>query len=81
MLKRVASEAFLTTKRMAQYPFHIRDAVERNVENFKCSRYCGYRDLCTIELLGGNTRPLMKNYKVGDPQDYYQDRAGELRGV
>lgn len=81
MLRRVASEAYLTTKRMAKYPFHQRDAVERNVDSFKCDRYCGYRDLCTIELMGGNTRPLMKNFKVGDPQDYYQDRAGELRGV
>ena len=80
MIKRVAGEAYHTAKRMAKYPFHQRDVVERNVDPFKCSRFCGYRDLCTIELMGGNTRPLMKNYKVGDPQDYYQDRAGELRG-
>lgn len=81
MIKRVASEAYLTAKRMAKYPFTLRDAVERNVDQFKCSRFCSYRDLCTIELIGGNTRPLMKNYKVGNPQDYYHDRAGELRGV
>lgn len=81
MLKRVAGEAYHTAKRMAKYPFHQRDIVERNVDMFKCSRFCGYRDLCTVELMGGNTRPLMKNYKVGDPQDYYQDRAGELRGA
>lgn len=81
MLKRVASEAYLTAKRMAQYPFTLRDAVERNVDMFKCTRFCSYRDICTVELMGGNTRPLMKNYKVGDPQDYYQDRAGELRGT
>jgi hypothetical protein len=80
MIKRVAGEAYHTAKRMAKYPFQQRDVVERNVDMFKCSRFCSYRDLCTVELLGGNTRPLMKNYKVGDPQDYYQDRAGELRG-
>lgn len=79
MIKRVASEAYHTAKRMASYPFQQRDIVERNVTT-TCSRFCGYRDLCTVELIGGNTRPLMKNYKVGDPQDYYQDRAGELRG-
>lgn len=80
MLKRVASEAYLTAQRMAKYPFHQRDVVERNVDMFKCTRFCSFRDLCTVELMGGNTRPLMKNYKVGDPQDYYQDRAGQLRG-
>lgn len=80
MLKRVAGEAYHTAKRMAKYPFHQRDIVERSVNPSGC-RYCAYKDLCTIELLGGNTRSLMKNYKVGDPQDYYQDRAGELRGV
>lgn len=79
MLKRVASEAYHTAVRMAKYPFEQRDIVERNVSR-SCS-FCAYKDLCTVELMGGNTRPLMKNYKVGDPQDYYQDRAGELRGA
>lgn len=80
MLKRVASEAYHTAKRMAKYPFHQRDIVERNTDDRGCRYMCSYTDLCTVELVGGNTRPLMKNYKVGDPQDYYQDRAGELRG-
>jgi hypothetical protein len=35
-----------------------------------------------MELLGGNTRPMIKqNYKVGDPMDYYHDKAGEPKGV
>lgn len=29
-------------------------------------------------IMGTNLRPLMKqNYTVGDPNDYYQDRAGD----
>lgn len=80
MIKRVASEAYHTARRMEKYPFQQRDVVERNVNPMGC-RWCAYKDLCTVELIGGNTRPLMKNYKVGNPQDYYQDRAGELRGA
>jgi hypothetical protein len=81
MLKRVASEAYHTTKRMAAYNFKQRDAVERSVDSRGCRWMCSYTDLCTVELLGGNTRPLLRSgYQVGDPQDYYQDRAGELRG-
>jgi hypothetical protein len=81
MLKRVAMEAYHTAKRMAAYPFDNRDIVERNVDSHKCRRFCGYQDLCTVELMGGNPTPILRSsFKVGDPQDYYQDRAGELRG-
>lgn len=80
MLKQIASEAYHTAKRMAKYPFHQRPIVERNNDRSNCKYMCGYRDICTTELLGGNVGALRKNYVVGDPQDYYQDRAGELRG-
>lgn len=81
MLRRVASEAYNTTRQMAKYNFAQRDAVERSVEMRKCEYFCGYRDLCTTELIGGNTALMLRNnYRVGDPQDYYQDRAGEQRG-
>ncbi len=80
MLKRVASEAYHTAKRMAKYNFDQRDAVERNSSRSNCEWMCGYTDLCTTELMGGNVGALRKNFKVGDPQDYYQDRAGELKG-
>ncbi len=81
MLKRVASAAYHTSKRMHSYPFHQDVIVERAVNN-DCSKFCGYRDLCTTELMGGNTQFLLKqNYKVGDALDYYQDRAGEQKGL
>lgn len=80
MLKQVAAEAYHTARRMAKYPFHQLEIVERNNDRSNCTYMCGYEDLCTAELMGANTAPLMKNYKVGNPQDYYQDRAGELRG-
>jgi hypothetical protein len=77
MLKRVATENFRTSKRMHSYDFSNPDAVERVVER-GCTFSCSYTDICTVELMGGNTRPLLKqNYRVGDPMDYYQDRAGD----
>lgn len=81
MLKRVASAAYHTSKRMHSYPFHQEAIVERSVQN-DCSKFCSYRDLCTTELIGGNTQFLRKhNYKVGDALDYYEDRAGEQKGT
>lgn len=79
MLKRVATENYRTAKRMNTYDFDNADAVERVVER-GCTFSCSYTDICAVELLGGNTRPLIKqNYTIGDPMDYYQDRAGEVR--
>lgn len=81
MLKRVASAAYHTSKRMHSYPFHQEAIVERNLTG-DCENFCSYRELCTTELMGGNTQFLRKhNYKVGDALDYYQDRAGEQRGT
>lgn len=81
MLKRVAAEAYHTTRRMAKYNFDQREAVERNANRSNCQYMCSYTDLCTVELVGGNVGALSKNYKVGDPQDYYHDRVGEVRGT
>lgn len=80
MLRQVAAEAYHTAKRMASYPFHQLSIVERNNDRSNCTFMCSYEDLCTTELMGGNRNALMKNFTVGNPQDYYQDRAGELRG-
>jgi hypothetical protein len=66
---------------MAAYPFHQRDIVERNVDSKGCKYMCSYTDLCTTELMGGNTTFILgKTMKVGDPQDYYEDRAGDVKG-
>ncbi len=82
MLRRVAMAAYHTSKRMHSYPFDKPDIVERNVDSGACTYRCGYTDICTTELRGGNTQFMLKNgYTVGDPMDYYQDRAGEQRGA
>lgn len=79
MLRQVAQEAYRTHQRMNEYDFDA-PGVER-VPDRSCGFMCSYTDLCTAELLGGNIKPLLKqNYIVGDPNDYYQDRAGEVEG-
>lgn len=78
MLKKVAREHYHTSKRMNAYDFSSEAPVERVIER-GCEFSCSYVDLCTIDLMGGNINPLVKqNYIVGDPMSYYQDRAGEL---
>lgn len=80
MLDRVMAENFHTSLRMHDYDFGQTDMVER-VANTSCKFSCSYVDLCTVELLGGNTRPMIKqNYIVGDPNDYYNDRVDADQG-
>jgi hypothetical protein len=69
MLARVASEAYHTHTRMREYDF---DMAER-VTDRSCEFQCAYNRLCSTELYGGNPQPLRRNFKVGDPHDYYDD--------
>ena len=78
MLRRVALENFHTSKRIHTYDFTNEAAVERVVER-SCNFSCSYTDICAAELMGHNIKPLIRqNYKVGDPNDYYNDRAGVI---
>ena len=78
MINRVLMGNFHTHLRMHNYDFSEPDAVERVVER-SCEFSCNYVDLCTAELMGANTRPLIRsNYTVGDPNDYYNDKAGDF---
>lgn len=77
MIARVLKGNFHTSLRMHDYNFSDPDAVERVVER-SCEFSCNYTDICAAELVGANTRPIIKqNYTVGDPNDYYNDRAGD----
>lgn len=78
MLKRVAMENYHTSKRMHSYDFSQVDAVERVVDR-GCTFSCSYTDLCAADLMGANTRPIIKNnYTTGDPNEYYNDKAGDV---
>jgi len=73
MIDRVVKSNIHTSLRMHDYDFSDPDFVERVVER-SCEFSCSYTDICTAELLGANTRPLIRqNYIVGDPNDYYND--------
>lgn len=77
LINNVLKEAMRTADRMNNYDWSDPAAVERTVGRH-CQFMCSYTDLCTNELMGNNTRPLLRqNYDVGDPMSYYHDRAGE----
>ncbi len=82
MLKRIAAELYHTSKRVRDYDF---DHAERVVEN-SCRWTCDYSELCALELWRGeDLRPnegVMRNFKQGDPLDYYNDndRDYEIKG-
>lgn len=80
MVKQVVREAYRTSRTMHTYDFDSRD-VERNPDR-SCSFMCDYKELCQVELMGGNAKLLTRTlFTVGDPQEYYQDRAGEASGM
>lgn len=73
MIDRVVKGNLHTSLRMHDYEFDDPDFVERVVER-SCEFSCSYVDLCSAELIGANTRPIIKqNYIEGDPNDYYND--------
>lgn len=81
LLKRMANEGYQTHLRMNAYKWDKVQSIER-VPDRSCSFMCSYRDLCTMELFGGNTTHLRKTrFKEADPMDYYQDeRPGQEGG-
>lgn len=77
VIKAVVQEAIHTVKRMRKYPFHKQTFVERNPER-SCVWGCSYRNLCETELMGGNADMVRKReFRIGDPMDYYQDTREE----
>lgn len=73
MLRTLMREQLHTSKRMHEYPFELRDAVER-VPDRSCGFMCSYDDLCTLEAFGGDTHMLRRQkYETVDPLYYYND--------
>lgn len=78
MIERVVQGNYTTSLRMHEYDFSNPDAVERVVDR-GCTFSCSFTDICTAELMGANTRSLIKqNYTTGDPNSYYNDKAGDM---
>jgi hypothetical protein len=71
LLENVLSSARKTAERMHTYDWDDRVSVERSVGRH-CN-WCSYKDICTTELFGGNVDLAKRQFKVGDPLDYYKD--------
>lgn len=68
-----ALREFMTTQeRFEDYNFDPLVA-ERTPDRMGCKNMCSYRDLCTAELHGYRTKHIMRNYRVGDPFEYYEE--------
>lgn len=73
MVTQVASEGYHTSKRMHDYPWDQPRLIERVIDR-SCVFSCSYKELCSLELFGGDTRSLRRSrFTVGDPLEYYQD--------
>ena len=80
LLKRVATEGYMTNNRIKNYHWNRQDRIERNPGGH-CKFMCSYMDLCTTELFGGDTRHLLRhNFSVEDPMSYYQDERADTNG-
>lgn len=69
MLARVAAEAFHTHTRMREYDF----GMSERVTDRSCEFMCSYKRLCPVELSGGNAAMVRRDFRTGDPHDYYDD--------
>jgi hypothetical protein len=72
-IAQVVGAAMRTRDRIHEYNWDASDNVERSVDR-SCAFMCGFTDLCTTELFGGDAATLRRRmFKTGDPLDYYQD--------
>ena len=77
MLDRVMKMNHHTSLRMHNYDFSDIDSIEVADPSYR-GFFDNYADLTTAHLMGTNIASLIKqNYIVGDPNDYYVDRAGD----
>lgn len=79
MLKQVATEANVTSKRMHAYDFSS-PGVER-VPDRSCGFSCSYETLCSLELMGAGNPDLLRRklYYVEDPLAYINDDEKDWR--
>lgn len=72
MIARVVATSMKTRDRMHN-DYDDFETSERNMGRH-CD-WCSFRDLCTTELMGGNSDHIRrKQYRTGDPLDYYVDQ-------
>jgi hypothetical protein len=79
LLERTMQEWNRTSEQLHKYDFLSNpDAIER-VPDRSCDFSCNYNDLCAAEFIGGVNNVMRRQlYKVGDPNYYYNDGAGDI---
>jgi len=77
MLDRVMMMNYRTALRMQNYDFDDINSIEMADPQMR-GFFEDFEDLHVAHVMGGNLKQLIKqNYIIGDPNDYYQDRAGD----
>ncbi|WNO27830.1 Cas4 exonuclease [Microbacterium phage Huwbert] len=80
MLDRVMMMNYRTALRMQNYDFDDINSIEM-ADPQQRGFFEDFEDLHVAHVMGGNVKQLIRlNYTVGDPNDYYQDRAGDTEG-
>lgn len=75
MIQRAIAAAMRTRDHMHGYAWDDPDSIERAVDR-SCTYMCSFTNLCVVEFVGGDSQTLRKrDFRVGDPLDYYQDKA------
>lgn len=65
-----------TAYRLANYNFD--PIMTERIVDRSCEWMCAYKDLCVAELHGEQTRHIMRNFRTGDPFEYYEENADDL---
>lgn len=77
MLDRVMMMNYRTALRMQNYDFDDTAAIEM-ADPQQRGFFEDYEDLHVTHIMGGDVERMIRlNYTEGDPNDYYQDRAGD----
>jgi hypothetical protein len=73
LIRRAVAAGMRTRDWLHGYDFDP-ESVERSIDR-TCSSMCSFTNLCTVEYMGGDAKSVIRReYRVGDPLDYYQDR-------
>lgn len=74
MIARAVAAGMRTRDHMHGYDWDDPDSTERAVDR-SCTYMCSFTNLCTVELMGGDAASVRRReFRVGDPLDYYQDQ-------
>lgn len=74
-VEQAVREMLVAEEKIEEYDFDPRWT--QRVNDRSCQFMCSYTDLCIAELHGHNTRLIMRNYRKGDPLEYYEEKLSE----